>query len=119
MILGTGLSAVDAALRLHMAGLAGEILCLSRRGLTPHAHAGGALPVAVRGSVPPLPLSRLVQDVRRAAREGGWHAAVDALRPVTQDLWRGASIVDRARFLRHLRPYWDIHRHRVAPAAAE
>ena len=25
---------------------------------------------------------------------------------------------ERARLLRHLRPYWDIHRHRMAPPAA-
>jgi uncharacterized NAD(P)/FAD-binding protein YdhS len=25
-------------------------------------------------------------------------------------------VADRERFFRHLRPYWDIHRHRVAPA---
>ena len=27
------------------------------------------------------------------------------------------SIADRARFLRHVRPYWDVHRHRLPEAA--
>jgi uncharacterized NAD(P)/FAD-binding protein YdhS len=46
----------------------------------------------------------------------GWRTAVDELRPHTQDLWRRMDIATRRRFLRHLRPYWDVHRHRLAPA---
>ena len=34
-------------------------------------------------------------------------------------MWRTADAADRARFLRHLRPWWDIHRHRLAPAVAD
>ena len=41
------------------------------------------------------------------------------MRPFTRDIWYGASETERARFLRHLRPYWDIHRHRIAPRVAE
>lgn len=119
VILGTGLSAVDAALRLHAAGFAGEMVCLSRRGLTPHAHSSGALPGQLRDTPPPLPLSRLVREVRQAAESAGWHAVVDAFRPVTQALWQQADLAKRARFLRHLRPYWDIHRHRLAPVVAD
>jgi uncharacterized NAD(P)/FAD-binding protein YdhS len=44
---------------------------------------------------------------------------VDALRPFTQDMWLAASEANRSRFLRHLRPWWDIHRHRLAPQVAD
>ena len=27
-----------------------------------------------------------------------------------------ASLAERRRFLRHLRPWWDVHRHKIAPA---
>jgi uncharacterized NAD(P)/FAD-binding protein YdhS len=40
------------------------------------------------------------------------------LRPVTQLLWSGADAATRARFLRHLRPWWDVHRHRLSPQVA-
>jgi len=40
---------------------------------------------------------------------------IDALRPVTDALWLGLPPADKARFLRHLRPFWDTHRHRAAP----
>jgi uncharacterized NAD(P)/FAD-binding protein YdhS len=43
---------------------------------------------------------------------------IDQLRPFTQDVWTGMSLADRKRFLRHLRPWWDIHRHRLPPSVA-
>jgi len=57
--------------------------------------------------------------VRARADADGWRAAVDRLRPVTQRLWGALDGPTRARFLRHLRPYWDVHRHRLAPAVAD
>ena len=38
-----------------------------------------------------------------------------SLRPVTPELWTSLDTRERARFLRHLRVYWDVHRHRIAP----
>ncbi len=118
VILGTGLTAVDAALRLESAGFAGRILCLSRRGLAPHQHRDGTIPMDLRDRPPAPVLSALVREIRARARLVGWHGAVDELRPVTQALWAAAPQTVKARFLRHLRPYWDIHRHRLAPAIA-
>ncbi len=50
---------------------------------------------------------------RRAGSAGG--SVIDALRPQTQALWRNLPVAERRRFLRHIRPYWEVHRHRVAP----
>lgn len=44
-----------------------------------------------------------------------WRTAIDALRPVSNQLWRGLSVADRNRFLRYLKTYWEVHRHRMAP----
>jgi uncharacterized NAD(P)/FAD-binding protein YdhS len=52
------------------------------------------------------------------ARQGGWRPAVDSLRPVTAAIWETLGERERQRFLRHLRPWWDVHRHRIAPAVA-
>jgi uncharacterized NAD(P)/FAD-binding protein YdhS len=41
------------------------------------------------------------------------------LRPHNNELWHGLDLEQRRRFLRHLRPWWDIHRHRVAPQIGE
>jgi uncharacterized NAD(P)/FAD-binding protein YdhS len=56
---------------------------------------------------------------KESSRGVRWQAVIDALRPVTQALWQKASQEERSRFLRHLRPWWDVHRHRLAPAVAD
>jgi uncharacterized NAD(P)/FAD-binding protein YdhS len=114
VVIGTGLTMVDIVLLLKEEGFTGPILALSRRGLVPRAHGPGPAPVP-RQQVPVAEASALVRDVRKRSAEVGWRAAVDELRPVTQQLWRSAAPGVRARFLRHLRPWWDVHRHRIAP----
>jgi len=118
LLLGTGLTAVDCALSLETAGFAGRISAASRRGLLPHAHAPVA-PTEGLAERPAGAASALVRQVRARAEAIGWRAAVDELRPFTQEMWRAADADDRGRFLRHLRPYWDVHRHRIAPMVAE
>lgn len=118
VLLGTGLTAVDVALQLHAAGFAGRIVAMSRRGLRPHRHADGALPPG-ETDLPGVPLSRMVAQLRARAATDGWRGAVDRMRPITQRLWAASTPAERARFLRHLRPYWDVHRHRLAPAVAD
>jgi uncharacterized NAD(P)/FAD-binding protein YdhS len=61
----------------------------------------------------------LLRIVRRRAGEIGWREAIHELRTVTQALWSAAPLDQRRRFIRHLRPWWDVHRHRIAPAVAE
>jgi uncharacterized NAD(P)/FAD-binding protein YdhS len=119
VLVGTGLTAIDMALQLDAAGFTGPILALSRRGLAPRRHVDGAPPVAATDEAPDGTLSELVGGLRRDADARGWRAAVDALRPVTQRWWARADDTTRVRFLRHLRPYWDVHRHRLAPAVAD
>lgn len=118
LIIGTGLTMVDVVLTLEAGDFAGRIVALSRRGLAPRAHADVAPPVAALDEKPPETGAALLKRVRAEARSVGWHAAIDALRPFTQTIWRGASTEERARFLRHLRAWWDVHRHRLAPEVA-
>lgn len=119
VLVGTGLTAIDAALLLDARGFAGQILAVSRRGLSPRPHIDGA--PAPRGVLdkPQGTLSAIVRHLRRRAAVDGWRAAVDELRPVTQMLWAAAPTAQRAQFLRHARPYWNVHRHRLAPSVAE
>jgi uncharacterized NAD(P)/FAD-binding protein YdhS len=113
LVIGTGLTMVDMALLLEKEGFGGRILAVSRRGLIPRAHAPGGAPAKPE---PLLPIaSRLVRQVRTRGEEVGWRQAIDELRPITQELWRAASPSQKGRFLRHLRPWWDVHRHRIAP----
>jgi uncharacterized NAD(P)/FAD-binding protein YdhS len=118
LLVGTGLTAIDAALMLESSGFEGRTIAISRRGMVPRAHADPGETYCLDES-PPARCTILVRNVRGAASKIGWRAAVDRLRPVTQLLWASASVEERRRFLRHLRPYWDVHRHRIAPSIAE
>lgn len=60
------------------------------------------------------PLSQRLRTFRRSLHGRGWGEAMDALRPFVMDLWQAADRDQRRRFLRHLRPWWDVHRHRTA-----
>jgi uncharacterized NAD(P)/FAD-binding protein YdhS len=124
LIVGTGLTTIDLVVALHAAGFPGPVIALSRRGLLPREHAPSvAWP---RPSFSPAERASLLTLLRRVRREVAvaasvgvdWRSVIDAMRPDTADLWRGLTERDRARFLRHLRPFWDVHRHRLAPPSA-
>lgn len=118
LLLGTGLTAIDAALTLDAAGFRGRILALSRRGLAPRAHVRRSDVSDTRPDYPEA-LSGLLQAFRKRSAAIGWREAVHEMRPATQTLWSSAPLPAKLRFLRHLRPWWDVHRHRIAPAVAE
>jgi len=128
LMLGTGLTMMDIALDLAARGARLPLFAVSRHGLLPRAHRQGvpppgpdALPRGLEG--PPRSVARYARLVRRhaAALEkagGDWREVVAALRPITPALWMGLTHEERGRFLRHLRPWWDVHRHRAAPETA-
>jgi len=117
LLIGTGLTAIDAALTLEANGFGGRILAVSRRGLVPRAH-GLREPMTAPQEALPSDCVGLLRRVRRRADEIGWRSAVHELRNVTQGIWAHAPEAERRRFLRHLRPWWDVHRHKIAPAVA-
>jgi len=44
-----------------------------------------------------------------------WRAVIDSLRNITNDIWCAMCLAEQRRVLRHLKTWWDIHRHRMAP----
>jgi uncharacterized NAD(P)/FAD-binding protein YdhS len=48
----------------------------------------------------------------------GWRPAVDSLRPHSHRLWQSLPLQEKRLFLRRGRPWWDVHRHRIAPEIA-
>jgi uncharacterized NAD(P)/FAD-binding protein YdhS len=123
LLIGSGLTSVDLIMALKSKGFRGTIHVLSRQGLFPRTRRyvrqdeswpmfwDETSPRTVRG------LLRLIRTQVRAAAEKSldWRAVIDSLRPVTQDIWRSLPLDEQKRFLRHVRVYWDVHRHRVAP----
>lgn len=124
LLIGTGLTMVDTTLSLLDSGHRGTVHALSRRGLLPRRHAAqGETAALLPRALPPSisALTRLVRQEIARERENGasWQAIIDALRPVTQELWLSLPPAERQRFLRHVRPWWDVHRHRLAPEIAQ
>lgn len=121
LILGNGLTSADAIASLARQGHRGPLLSLSRRGLRSRAHgpagqaAYGAFADGPRTSASTL-LRDIRQTIRQAEREGlTWHAVIDAVRAQGQTIWPGLPMAERRRIVRHLRPFWDVHRFRIAP----
>jgi uncharacterized NAD(P)/FAD-binding protein YdhS len=120
LILGSGLTAVDQIFTLRNRGFQGTIHVISSRGLLPRAHQTSVEWPCSWQNVETESVSVLMGEVRRqiaaAAKEGiGWRAVVDSLRISSQSMWNSLSLVEQRRFLRHVRPFWDVHRHRVSP----
>ena len=118
LLIGTGLTMVDLVLSLDAAGHRGRIVALSRRGLIPRSHADFEPAPVEEADVPSGNLRALWRWLRRRGAEVGWRAAVDSLRPYSHPLWQGFSPEEQRRFMRHARPWWDVHRHRIAPEVA-
>jgi uncharacterized NAD(P)/FAD-binding protein YdhS len=117
LLVGTGLTMVDLVLSLNAAGHRGRIVALSRRGLIPRAHAEFD-PAPVEGDEVSRTLRGIFRWLRRRSAEVGWRAAIDSLRPHSHPLWQSLDVGEQRRFLRHVRPWWDVHRHRIAPEVA-
>jgi uncharacterized NAD(P)/FAD-binding protein YdhS len=119
LLAGTSLTAVDVATDLLQQGHQGPIIAVSRRGLVPRPH--GPIAAAPEGFVHALPssLRAVVRYVRQLSANDPhgekWRRAFTELRGIAPSLWRGWTIAEKKRFLRHVRPFWDAHRHRLAP----
>ena len=119
LLLGSGLTMVDAALSLARTAPGRPLIALSRRGLTPREHQGAPPSPLPAPPAPALSPLQALAWLRETSAAHGWRTAIDALRPATQGLWRGWSHQQRAAFLRHARAFWDVHRHRLSPQVAE
>ena len=115
LVIGSGLTMIDTALSLAREGR--RLTALSRRGLLPRSHSP-IQPVAPPTGPMNTPRAALV-TLRRHAQAVGWREAVDSIRPQTTAIWQAWTFAERRRFQRHVQSFWDVHRHRMAPAVAK
>jgi uncharacterized NAD(P)/FAD-binding protein YdhS len=124
LIIGSGLTMVDAVVSLEQAGHRGPIDVFSRHGLLPH----------VRRQPPQWPdfldadqRIRSTRQLVRALREQceqaiaqgvDWQAPLDTVRVHIPRLWSQATDLQRRQFVRHVRPWWESHHHRSPPPSA-
>ena len=120
LLVGTGLTMIDIALDIAEKRPDARVLAISRHGLLPRPHedAPAKLPgFNARKLLARGPLHQRLRQFRAhvasSAGQGDWRAAMQSIREVMPELWQAATQRTRQRFLRHLRAWWDVHRHRV------
>lgn len=121
ILIGTGLTMVDIALKLAAEGHRGKMYAISRHGLVPNVHASGGTWKPFAKPDTPLKLLRLIRAEVKRAREQNvpWQRVIDAVRPNVAHIWHAWTQGEREQFLRHLRARWEVYRHRMAPRVAE
>jgi uncharacterized NAD(P)/FAD-binding protein YdhS len=120
ILLGTGLTTVDAFLTLSSQNWEGTIFAVSRNGLLPQSHFRGI----EYPNFPPSDPSRLglhglvelVEEHCGRLRGLGANPAIviDKLRPHTQRIWQEFSLEERQEFCKRYASRWNVTRHRIA-----
>jgi uncharacterized NAD(P)/FAD-binding protein YdhS len=127
LVIGTGLTAVDCVLEAEGRGYTGEYVMLSRHARVPLSHE--SVSALQASKVDPffssqdllvsVPLVALVRRIREEAqRLGSSQPVIHAMRPHLQAVWKALPLASKKRFLRHLRPFWEVHRHRIPDSHA-
>jgi uncharacterized NAD(P)/FAD-binding protein YdhS len=121
LIVGAGLTAADLVAGLEAQGHRGTITMISRRGLRSRSHPQTPYPgESDFVGDPARKATELLARVRAAVTEAteagrSWHPVFETLRLQGGDIWRALAPDARRRVARHLRPFWDAHRFRLAP----
>ncbi|RON72275.1 FAD/NAD(P)-binding protein [Pseudomonas fluorescens] len=125
LIIGSGLTMVDAVVSLEQAGHRGPIEVFSRQGLLPHVRRQPPVWVDFLAEDHSIRSPRqLLREVRRHCREAiaqgiDWQAPLDTVRAHIGRLWSQATDLQRRQFVRHVRPWWESHHHRSPPLSAQ
>ncbi|WP_162095042.1 FAD/NAD(P)-binding protein [Pseudomonas chlororaphis] len=125
LIIGSGLTMVDAVVSLEQAGHRGPIEVFSRHGLLPHVRRQPPAWVDFLAEDPGIRSPRqLLHELRRQCRQAladgvDWQAPLDTVRAHIGRLWSQATDGQRRQFVRHVRPWWESHHHRSPPLSAE
>lgn len=121
LVIGNGLTAADIVASLARTGHRGPVTSISRRGLRSRGHAPNPQdPFGEFEAAPAHSAAALLRSVRRTiddAKLAGltWHAVIDQVRSHGHAIWQNLPVAERCRIARHIRPYWDVHRFRIAP----
>jgi uncharacterized NAD(P)/FAD-binding protein YdhS len=128
LLIGSGLTMADVACAAAQASSTMRIHAISRHGLlpSPQTHFASTVPAVepaelLQGaSFSALTLFRIVRELadETQRRGGDWRETITLVRNLAPQLWSRLKAHERQRLLRHVRPYWDIHRHRLPPATA-
>lgn len=122
IIIGSGLTMLDTFASLVERKFPGKIIVVSPHAWFPEVHQAHLNPYPQFIDVKNAPktavgLFKSVQkEVKKALEnERDWREVIDALRPISVQLWEQLSWKERGRFVEHLLCYWNRFRHRMPP----
>lgn len=125
IVLGSGLSMVDAIQYITQQGYQGKFHLLSRHGLIPlphlsDHHAKEAPDFLARNLTT---AKKIIKNIRNQISTNtqnsiNWQASINALRPHTNRLWLSLTDPERKKLRRFL-PWWNVVRHRIPVDAYE
>ncbi len=120
VLVGSGLTMIDAFLTLKQQGWKGRIFSLSRNGLIPHAHFKGIeyheFPPEDVATYSLEKLVALMEQHCASLRKAGNNPAivVDKLRPYSQRIWDHFTLLEKQEVSKRYRSVWGVYRHRIA-----
>lgn len=119
VIIGSGLSMIDALVTLKREEYDGDITVVSSHGRHPLSHPDSATAFTwdEADALSITTLSTLVRQVKlkTAAAQADWRDVLDGLRPYANAIWRHFSAADRQRAQRYM-SLWNLCRHRIPPS---
>ena len=120
LIVGTGLTMADIAASLERRGHGGPITAVSRRGLLSRGHCCTPGEFGAFSQEPSRTALHLLRRIRRTVAAANaaalpWQHALDGVRNQGRAIWTALPEAERRKIVRRLRPFWDVHRFRVAP----
>ena len=124
LLVGTGLTMADVTMAAAATTQEQVVIhSISRHGLIPpsqtqFSHAPCKADSAAILRAASFSARTLLRSVRELAQEterrgGDWREAVTFIRSIAPALWQRLPAREKRRMLRHIRPYWDVHRHRL------
>jgi uncharacterized NAD(P)/FAD-binding protein YdhS len=124
LLIGNGLTMADVTLSaFNQSSGQIEIHAISRHGLVPPSQTqfshlpctGDNASLLRAASFSALTLFRAVRELAAETERcgGDWREAVTYIRNLAPALWQRLPAREKRRMLRHIRPYWDVHRHRL------
>ncbi len=119
LILGAGLTMVDAIQVIRANGFKGKINCVSPHGfnILPHEKTSEELQSELKYIKTPIRLSEILKIFHQEMRLHPTKSAdlVALLRAKSGAIWSNFTQEERNFFIRHLRHKWGVARHRIPP----
>lgn len=124
-LIGTGLTMLDHAVALLRDTRQLTVTVFSRHALLPLPHkAYHSYSFPDYNIFPAEDIGALLSSIRKyysthKNEDLDWRNLIDRIRLEAPQLWKALNPESKKRFIRHLKPYWEIHRHRAPQQVLE